>query len=96
MPRITSTPRAESSPVTPFTSFPTMRSRNAPIASQSGSPAALIPHSVERRRVSMTSAERRSAFVGMQPRSRQVPPTRSSRSISPTRLPSCARRRAQE
>ena len=47
-------------------------------------------------KASMTAADCRRAFVGMQPRSRQVPPRRSSRSTRATRLPSWADRRAQE
>ena len=35
-----------------------------------------MPHSSERSTVSITAADCRSAFVGMQPRSRQVPPSR--------------------
>ena len=49
------------------------------------SPAAFV--------VSATSAAWRSAFVGMQPRCRQVPPT-LSRSMRATRIPSVAPRKA--
>src|ERR687892_1674487 len=44
----------------------------------------------------MTAADWRSALVGMQPRRRQVPPSRSSRSTSATRFSSWAARSAQE
>ena len=89
-------PLACSSPVTPVTSLSTMPSWNAWIAGQSGSPAALMPHSRRARRCRITSADCRSAFVGMHPRSRHVPPSRSSRSTMATRLPSCAARSAAE
>ena len=92
----TSIPRCFTSPVTPLTSLSIEASSKAWIADQSGSPAALMPHSEDRSTVSITSADRKSAFVGMQPRSRQVPPRRSSRSTNATRLPSCAARRAAE
>ncbi len=95
-PRITSIFRAFTRPVSPETSLSTILVSNAWTCVQSGSPEALMPHSSERLTVSMTAADCRSALVGMQPRSRQVPPSRSSRSTIATRLPICAARRAQE
>ena len=96
MPCTTSILRALIRPVTPLTSLSTIASSNAFTADQSGSPDALMPHSAARFTVSMTAADCRSAFVGMQPRSRHVPPMRSSRSTMATRLPSCAARSAAE
>ena len=78
-PWITSIPCCLTRPVSPPTSLSTILSSNAFTAGQSGSPDALMPHSSERFTVSMTAADCRRAFVGMQPRSRQVPPRRSSR-----------------
>ena len=95
-PWITSMPRSLTRPVTPLTSLSTIESSKATTADQSGSPEALMPHSSERLTVSMTAADCSSALVGMQPRSRHVPPRRSSRSTRATRLPSCAARRAAE
>ena len=95
-PRITSIFRAFTRPVSPDTSLSTILFSNACTCVQSGSPEALMPHSSERLTVSITAADCSSALVGMQPRSRQVPPRRSSRSTIATRLPNCAARRAQE
>ncbi len=96
VPRITSIPRAFTRPVTPETSLSTIRFSNACICVQSGSPLALMPQSSERFTASITAADCRRAFVGMHPRSRHVPPRRSSRSTRATCLPSWASRRAQE
>jgi hypothetical protein len=95
-PWTTSTFRAFIRPVTPRTSLSTTLFSKACTCVQSGSPDALMPHSSERLTASITAADCSSALVGMQPRSRQVPPSRSSRSTMATRLPSCAARRAQE
>ena len=88
-PWTTSIPRAATRPVTPLTSLSTIESSNAWTADQSGSPDALMPHSSARFTVSITAADCSRAFVGMHPRSRHVPPRRSSRSTSATRRPSC-------
>ena len=96
VPCTTSIFRVEMRLVSPETSLSTTVFSNAWMAGQSASPDAMMPHSFERFTVSSTAADCRSAFVGMQPRSRQVPPRRSSRSMRATRLPSCADRRAQE
>ncbi len=96
VPWTTSIFRALIKPVTPLTNLSTTTSSNALTADQSGSPDALMPHSEDRLTVSMTDADCRSAFVGMHPLSRQVPPMRSSRSTMATRLPSWAARSAAE
>src|SRR6266511_1851227 len=93
-PWITSILRILIRPVSPRTSLSTTFFWNASTPSQSGSPDALIPHSWDRFTLSRTAADWSRAFVGMQPRSRHVPPRRSSRSMSATRLPSSAARRA--
>jgi hypothetical protein len=95
-PRIDAIPRCLIRPVTPLTSLSTTFSSNASTADQSGSPEALMPHSWARLTVSMTAADCNSALVGIQPRNRHVPPSRSSRSTRPTFLPSCAARSAAE
>ena len=94
-PRTTSTLRILIRLVRPPTSLSTVFLWNASTPSQSGSPDALIPHSSERFTASITAADWSRALVGMHPRSRHVPPSRSSRSMSATRLPSSAARRAQ-
>ena len=94
VPRITSILRALISPVSPETFFSTMWRSASTTFGQSTWPDALMPHSCERLIRSMTAADSRSAFEGMHPRSRHVPPSRSSRSTMATRLPSSAARRA--
>ena len=95
-PWMTSILRAFTSPVSPLTSLSTVLRWNAITPSQSTSPLALMPHSSERCTESITAADCKSAFVGMHPRSRQVPPRRSSFSIIATRLPRVAARSAHE
>jgi hypothetical protein len=96
VPWTTSIPRSRTRPVNPFTSLSVIASSKATIADQSGSPAALMPHSEARSMVSITAADCSSAFVGMHPRSRHVPPRRSSRSTIAVRCPSSAARSAAE
>ena len=96
VPWTTSILRSLTRPVTPLTSLATIFSWKAVTSSQFGFPEASMPHSVDRFTLSMTAADCNRALVGMQPRSRHVPPRRSSFSTRATRFPSSAARRAAE
>ena len=70
----------------------TLRARAITCCQSTLSPPVRIPNSAARMlSVRYSSAFVSSALVGMQPRLRQVPPTRS-RSMHSTDLPSCAAR----
>jgi hypothetical protein len=88
VPSITVMPRALIRPCRPLYLLATMPSRYAVTAEMSmPSRLAFTPYFADSRVTSATSAECRSAFVGMQPTWRQVPPSLFF-SMSPTVCPS--------